>query len=421
MALYRKSSQIVMEKGIRVLSEQRLKARLKKRAINLFHRAVRQLNRWGLRVLGKLPKWQKTIMFESFSGKAYNDSPRAIYDYMREQYPDYHLYWSAHRKYLSLFERDGAPYVRRFSFRWIWLMARSPYWVINSRMPVWLPKPAGVKIVQTWHGTPLKKLAADMEEVHMPGTQTETYKAHFIEEARNWDMLVSPNAYSSQIFRRAFRFEGKMLETGYPRNDVLYQQNDPATIQSLKERCQLPEDKKVILYAPTWRDDEYYKKGVYKFSIQLDLDKMQERLGDEYIVLLRMHYLIAEQFDLSAYGDFVRDFSDYEDIRDLYLLADILLTDYSSVFFDYANLRRPILFYTYDLEKYQDTLRGFYIDMETELPGPLLKTSDEVIAAIEDITAVNEAYQERYDAFYERFCAWEDGSASARVAEQAFF
>src|SRR5699024_6768720 len=135
-------------------------------------------------------------------------------------------------------------------------------------------------------------------------------------------------------------------------------------------------DKKIILYAPTWRDDDFYSRGNYKFELKLDLEKMQRRLGEEYVVVLRMHYLISSQLDISNFTEFAYDFSDYEDVAELYLVSDILITDYSSVFFDYANLKRPILFFAYDLEKYRDQLRGFYIDIEKELPGPLVKTSE---------------------------------------------
>src|SRR5699024_5645729 len=104
----------------------------------------------------------------------------------------------------------------------------------------------------------------------------------------------------------------------------------------------------------------------------------------------------------------------------LYLISDILITDYSSVFFDYANLKRPILFYTYDLEKYRDTLRGFYIDIEKDVPGPLLQTTEEVINAIINIDQIQEEYKEKYDRFYERFCHLDDGNASMKTVNKIF-
>jgi len=182
----------------------------------------------------------------------------------------------------------------------------------------------------------------------------------------------------------------------------------------------LPTDKKVILYAPTWRDDEYYNKGEYKFSLKLDLEKMKSKFKDEYVIILRMHYLISGNIDLSGLDDFVYDLSDYSDIAEIYLISDMLITDYSSVFFDYANLEKPIIFYTYDIEKYRDDLRGFYIDFENEAPGPLVKNTEEVIDVIENIEDVNEAYKDKYSKFTDNFCSYDDGTAAKKVVKEIF-
>ena len=177
---------------------------------------------------------------------------------------------------------------------------------------------------------------------------------------------------------------------------------------------------KIILYAPTWRDDEFYGHAKYKFTLQLDLAKMQKELGDEYIILLRTHYFIADVLDLSEYEGFAYNLSKYDDIARLYLISDVLITDYSSVFFDYANLRRPMLFFTYDLEKYRSVLRGFYIDVEEELPGPMLMTTDEVIGALQNIEKVVTEYSDKYTVFCDKYCAWEDGTAAKKVVETVF-
>lgn len=367
-----------------------------------------------------LPKDKKLVIFESFLGKQYSDSPRAIYEYIQEHYPEYTMYWSVDRRHLKQFEHMNVQYARRFSVKWLFLMTRAKYWVTNSRLPLWIPKPKGTKYIQTWHGTPLKRLAADMDEVHMPGTSTDEYKLNFIKEASKWDYLISPNAYSSVIFKRAFQFDKTMIESGYPRNDFLINANDDETISEIKKGCDLPPDKKIILYAPTWRDNQFYGRGRYKFDIQMDLDRMQEELSDDYVIVLRLHYLIAENLDLADYEGFVYDFSTYEDIRELYLIADLLITDYSSVFFDYANLRRPILFYVYDIEDYRDNIRGFYFDFESKAPGPLVKTTEEIIEEIKKIDQIGFEPSEITEAFYEKFCYLEDGYASERVVKEIF-
>lgn len=369
-------------------------------------------------LMGKLlPKNEKIIIFESFLGKQYSDNPRAIYEYIYTNYPDYNLYWSAEKKSIKNFEGHGVQVLQRFSFQWMLKMNRAKYWVSNSRLPLWIPKPKGTTYVQTWHGTPLKKLAADMDEVHMPGTNTKQYKNNFLTEASKWDYLVSPNAYSTEIFKRAFQFDQTMLETGYPRNDYLIVSNESKEIERLKKQIGLPLDKKIILYAPTWRDNQFYGRGRYKFELQLELDKMRAKFGEEYIILLRMHYLVAEHLEISDYKGFVYDLSLHEDIRELYLISDVLITDYSSVFFDFANLRRPMLFYVYDIEEYRDILRGFYIDFEEEAPGPLVKTTDALIEQLGRLDDMQNYYAQKYERFYDKYCCLEDGNASARVVE----
>ena len=147
---------------------------------------------------------------------------------------------------------------------------------------------------------------------------------------------------------------------------------------------------------------------------------MKQELGDEYVVLLRTHHYIADNLDVTGLEDFAFNLSKYDDIAEVYLISDICITDYSSVFFDFANLKRPMLFYTYDLDKYRDVLRGFYIDMETELPGPLVYTTQEVVERIKNIDALNKEFSNRYEQFYQRFCSWEDGNASKRVVDIVF-
>ncbi|EOQ20890.1 CDP-glycerol glycerophosphotransferase family protein [Bacillus cereus] len=386
------------------------------------HRIVKKLCKVVFLFCSHLPAKKKLIVFESYSGKQYSCNPRAMYEYMLQNNLDFQMVWSVNKNHIEQFDKGSILYVKRFSLRWFILLARAQYWVTNSRMPIWLSKPKHTTYVQTWHGTPLKKLAGDMKEVHMPGTTTEKYKDNFHREAQNWDYLLSPNGYSTGIFKRAFQFQKNVVEAGYPRNDFLYVNNNLKAIGALKKQNGLPIDKKIILYAPTWRDDQFYNKGRYKLDLQLDLQLLQKRLDSDYIILLRMHYLVAEQFDLEPYKGFVYDFSKHVDINELYLLSDLLITDYSSVFFDYANLKRPIIFYTYDIDSYRDKLRGFYFDLETEAPGPVVMNTEEVLEEILKFEMVGlGAFAEKYNTFYNNYCYLEDGFASKRVVEKIFF
>ncbi|WP_108584757.1 CDP-glycerol glycerophosphotransferase family protein [Paenisporosarcina sp. OV554] len=366
--------------------------------------------------MGLLPKKRKLVMFESFHAKQYSDNPRAIYEYMKEHYKEYQLLWSVDKQAIKLFEEFQVPYIRRFSIKWFLTFPRAKYWVNNVRLPGWMPKPQGTVYVQTWHGTPLKKLGLDIEEIHMPGTKTDNYKKNFINESQNWDYLVSPNPYSTEIFKRAFHYNGDVIESGYPRNDILTTHSD-AAIDEIKQKLGIPHNKKIMLYAPTWRDNEFYSKGKYKFKFQFDLDNWKKEFGAEWVLLTRMHYLVAENFDFSTHEGIVYDVSSYPDIRDLYVSADLLITDYSSVFFDYAILNRPIVFFMYDLATYRDQLRGFYIDIEEEAPGPIVQTEEELFDAIHELVRFNVDTNPKFKSFINKFSSLEDGHATRRVVQ----
>src|SRR5699024_3593700 len=155
---------------------------------------------------------------------------------------------------------------------------------------------------------------------------------NFKEETSRWDYLVSPNAYSSKIFETAFWMPPeKILEIGYPRNDVLVNRaNDQAYIQEIKENLNLPKDKKVIMYAPTWRDDEFVKKGKYLFDLKIDLNNLQQKIRDDYVILLRMHNLIANASDISGYVDLAIYVSHYSDFSEQYIIYYFFINDYFS-------------------------------------------------------------------------------------------
>ena len=362
------------------------------------------------------PIQENLVMFETFMGKSYADSPKYIYEYLAKNYPGkYEFVWVLNDYKGKL--PYGGKIVKRFTREYAYYLGVSKYFVFNVRQPLWFRKREEQVFLETWHGTPLKRLAFDQEEVT---AASPTYKAQFYRQKKEWDYLIAPNKFSSDIFKSCFMYDGNMLETGYPRNDLLSAKNRDEIALNLKKKLHIPLDKKTILYAPTWRDDEYYGNGRYKFKLKLDLDLLKKELGDEYVVILRTHHYIADNLDVSGLEDFAYNLSKYDDITEIYLISDICITDYSSVFFDFANLKRPLLFYTYDLDKYRDVLRGFYIDMETELPGPLVFTSEEVVDKIKHLDELTATYQEKYQQFYQRFCSWEDGNASKRVVEQVF-
>ncbi|MBP3853347.1 MAG: bifunctional glycosyltransferase family 2 protein/CDP-glycerol:glycerophosphate glycerophosphotransferase [Erysipelotrichaceae bacterium] len=401
-ALLNKDLKGVQKQTRWVLGRKKLKSMIKNKntayKLAYYHRYLKQ------------PVNEKVILFESFMAKNYSDSPKYIFEYIAKHYPDYTCVWAINDGYKVPY---NAKCVKRFSFSYAYYLATAKYLVFNVRPPLWYRKREGQVFLQTWHGTPLKRLVFDQEEVT---SASPKYKQQFYRQREDWDYLVSANPFSTTTFRSCFMYEGRMLEYGYPRNDILYAPDKEEKAARIRRQLHIPADKKTILYAPTWRDDQIIEKGKYGFKLDLDLEAMRERLKDEYVLLLRTHHYVAQHMDVSGLEDFVYNVCDYDDISELYLISDICITDYSSVFFDYANLKRPILFYVYDFDKYKDQLRGFYIDMETEVPGPLLYTSEEVIQAIEHIDTVEEEYKERYEQFYNRFCCYDDGHASMHVA-----
>jgi CDP-glycerol glycerophosphotransferase len=255
-----------------------------------------------------------------------------------------------------------------------------------------------------------------MDTVHMAGEKgIDNYKKNFYDNAQTWDYLISQNHFSTDIFRRAFAFGKEMLEIGYPRNDVLFTKNNEKDIMELKRCLGIPLDKRVILYAPTWRDNEFYGKGKYKFNPPLDFNALRDSLGEDTVMIVKYHYLVMDQIDWSPYQGFIYSCDLSYDISDLYLVSDMMITDYSSVTFDYSLLKRPMLFFCYDLEEYKDTLRGFYFDFLAEAPGPVTLTTEELIASIKNYDGA--LYKEKQEAFYRKYNHADDGHASEKVVE----
>ena len=369
------------------------------------------------KVFIKLPINKKRVMFESFLGRNVSGNPKYLYEQMIKDGLDnkYDLIWILNNIDEPI--NGSGKKVKRKTLKYYYYMATSKYWIFNCRQADEIIKRKENIYLQTWHGTPLKKLAMDMDNVNMAGqTDINEYKEKFYNNSRRWDYLLIQNDYSREIFKKAFAFN-KTILNGYPANDILYTENNKESIDKIKDKLNIPKNKKIILYAPTWRDDNFYKKGHYRMNIELDLDKMQKELGNEYIILLRMHYLITNNINIEKYKGFVYDYSQGYDIQELYLVSDILITDYSSVMFDYSNLNRPIIFFTYDIEQYRDALRGFYFDFEEEAPGPLVVDTEGVIECLKSIDDINKQYKNKKEKFYNKFCHIDDGNKAKEILD----
>ncbi|MFD0685549.1 bifunctional glycosyltransferase/CDP-glycerol:glycerophosphate glycerophosphotransferase [Actinomadura fibrosa] len=352
------------------------------------------------------------VVFDSYDASQYSCNPRAIYEEVARRRPDLECVWISKDGQFTV-EGDARTVLAetREHYR---VLANARYIVTNYGLPAWFAKRDGQTYMQTWHGTPLKRLAYDLKD--MPYRRTE--KLDWMErEVPRWDVLLSPNPFTTGVMRGAFRYDGEILEIGYPRNDVLSGPDHEPLRMLTRRRLGIPKGKKVVLYAPTWRDDQHHAPGRRGFSLRLDVEALRRALGDDHVLLLRTHYLITDR-DRPAADGFTIDVSRYPDIAELYLAADVLVTDYSSAMFDFAVTGRPMLFYTYDLERYRDHVRGFYLDFEAEAPGPLLSTSTEVAEALRSIDEVQDDHVDAYDRFFDTYCPHDDGQASARAADR---
>ncbi|MEV0975665.1 CDP-glycerol glycerophosphotransferase family protein [Streptomyces sp. NPDC049915] len=357
-------------------------------------------------------KVRPAVLFDAFKGTQYSDSPRALHEELVRRGADLEHLWVVRDDQVQV--PPTAKPVRMWSPEWYDALATSRYVVANNHLPDWFQKREGQIVVQTWHGTPLKKIGHDIEAIHFAD---QRYLERVEKEVQNWDMLVSPNSFSTPILRRAFGFPGEMVESGYPRNDILRRPGTAEREEAIRRRIGLPEGKRVVMYAPTWRDDQFYAPGKYKLDFRIDLDDARARLGADHVLLVRRHPNVVDPVPGAGDG-FVFDVSDYPDMADLSLITDVMITDYSSLMFDYVNTGRPILFFTYDLDHYRDTLRGFYFDFAESAPGPLVYTSQELVTAIREVDRIQQTYAERYAWFQREFCDLDDGYASARLADR---
>jgi CDP-glycerol glycerophosphotransferase len=285
--------------------------------------------------------------------------------------------------------------------------------VANDCMSMEWTKKRGAFYLQTWHGTPLKRIHHDAPV--RPGWLDKPDK-----DVARWDVLLSPTPASTDLLRHAFRFGGPVCETGYPRNDVLNRPDRDDVRAGVRAELGIPDGKTAVLYAPTWRDDLVFDHvGDRDFEVPIDLAAFQERLGADHVLLTRLHSMVAGRISIPP-GAPVIDVSDRAESAELYLAADMLVTDYSSAMFDFAVTGKPMVFYTYDLEHYRDDLRGFYFDLAEVAPGPLVRTSEELVEAIADSDVAASEPADRYAQFQRTFCSLEDGHATDRVLDLLF-
>jgi CDP-glycerol glycerophosphotransferase len=374
---------------------------------------------------------REAVVYESFGGRSYSDSPRAIHEELvRKEAPVEHL-WVVRDAAFEVPETARA--LVQGSRAYYEALGRSRYVVSNDCWPRWFEARRGQTVLQTWHGAPLKTTGLDLAD--RPKAVRAFWRARE-QRPENWRLVLSPSAVASSTLARAFP-AGELLETGLPRTDLLLGPGRDAAAEAIRRRLGVS-GRRIVLYAPSYldhlehrtpdrpsgvRDVPTYADGegghVYRQASLPDLRVVAEALGDDTALLFRKHHRVLDRLPAEA-APFALDVSDYPDAMDLLLVADVLVTDYSSLVFDFASTGRPIVFFTPTLDEYRDEVRGFAVDFEAVAPGPLLRTTEDLAEALRDVEAVASKFRKRYDAFAKEHCSLNDGCAAERVVGRIF-
>lgn len=351
----------------------------------------------------RLPLDRGLAFFESNLGLEAQDSPFAVYSRLRREFPEIRTVWSLDERALAHPRDEIQKTVKRKSYAYYFMLARSRYITDNQSLAANFVKRPGQTYLQTWHGIPLKKMGIDQ-----PGFSSRGARSRLLETSGKWDLLTSPCPYFEDTFVRAFGYEGRLVRQGTPRNDELIRPE--RELPDIRDHLDIGPDKRIVLYAPTFRNELQNRSVAAKLMI--DIDEWLEAFDESTVLLVRAHYLNRFVVPRQALGRVV-DVSQYADVADLYRLADVLITDYSSVMFDYAHLRRPIVIFAPDYDHYVKRSRGVYFDLRDEAPGDFVETTEALVHSVQrslESGVVGRAHED----FVASYCGQEDGYASLR-------
>jgi len=341
-------------------------------------------------------------VFAAYWYRGYQCNPRAIYERALETVPGLRGVWVVNPDRVHTIP-DGVEHVVAGTRAYFDVLARASVLVNNVNYPNHLVKRPGTTHVMTHHGTPLKRMGLDLQ-----GTDTRDGRIDFdalLRRCARWDYSVAANPHSAAVWERAYPGSYASLVVGYPRNDALASATSDQAAR-IRRSLGIADDRRALLYAPTHRDH------VHGELPHVDVLALARDLGEEWVVLSRLHHLYDD--GRAAGGGQVLDVTAHPSIEDLCIAADVLVTDYSSVMFDYAVLDRPIVVHAPDWDDYRDA-RGVYFDLLAEPPGTVVRTQAELAAALRSGAALGEEAARARTRFRERFCALEDGHASDRV------
>lgn len=363
------------------------------------------------RALTRLPLRRGSVVFESHMGGSYSDSPKYIYEALRRSGYRGKVYWS-YAKSSAGFPKD-ATLVKRNSWAYLRALARAEFWVDNQGFPQWIGKRRGTTYLQTWHGTALKRMGLNTPHVR---AMLAADRKKLVKAVGRFDYFLVRSEYDIRTLVQAFELRAEPLRVGYPRNDALLATDRNERTAQLRRQLDIPDGRRVLLYAPTFRN------ASGPFEPGFDLDEFARRFGDRILLLVRAHYLNTVQVPQEA-RDAIRDVSTYPDVTELMLASDGLLTDYSSVMFDYALLDRPLLFFAPDAATYAQD-RGTYFDLAQRAPGPFTANQDELFAAIDAFAALGgstpDPHSDARKQFAHEFGEYETGTAADQIVARFF-
>lgn len=400
-----------------------------KRRLKIVNKIIRDFSDKGMRQRAQFTRHHdvsairaKAIFYESRDGKSINDSPWAIYKHLRDdpRFADYEHIWSVWgRKRKAELERlysgQGIRFALKGSAEYRRLVATSKYLINNSTFPVWFQPKDGQVYVNTWHGTPLKHMGFRIK--------TPYATANVLRNLLHSDFLVTPNAHTSDIFLNDYKlrgiYRGTLLESGAPRMDLTVRGDRRTILERLRSSGVSVEDAEIfVLYAPTWKGGDFTNPRNDVARIVADIATLQSRLGDRMRFAVKLHPFLYERVRgaVELEGLLIPDDID---ANELLGATDVLITDYSSIFFDFLITGKPILFYMWDEQDYTAG-RGLYID-PSELPGPVSRTVDELADQLGSLDDITPRYRETYETAKARYSAYDDGGATQRVVDAVFF
>lgn len=355
------------------------------------------------------PIKKNKIFIFSYYGNQYGDSPKYISEYLVKNYPrnKFDIVWQFN-DLESHKDIDGVRVVKTMTLRCLYEMCTSKVILTNYRTTDLFKKRKGQYYIQTWHSSlRLKQIEKDAEN-SLPKEYIEMAK----EDSKKCDLLLSGCEYSTKIFKRAFWYEGEIFEKGTPRSDMLLKNNNEIS-KKVKKKLGINENRKLILYAPTFRKDDSLE--VYNVDYKNVIEAVKKKYGGQWSFLVRLHpHLVSKSKEL-IYGDNVIDVTKYDDIQELLVPSDILISDYSSLMFDFALTERPCFLYVPDLKEYIKNDRKLYFNIK-ELPFINSLSNDGLIDSINNFD--DEIYKSKLKDFYNKIGNFEDGKACENLAKK---